>query len=431
MSNQGRSVHLMDSGSYRKQTTTTGSRNQLQTNNFKEIIIKKGQELLTENYADPTIRLKKASDKITISAIDEKGNELSSLTYEFDNLSDAVERVRDLSNRYAFTFYIGDSFELSTNPEEPGKIPSNLFSVTGQTSPNIKSIYFGKCVEEIANNAFLNVTSLEEVNLKNGTLKSIGSNAFTGTHIKNIEIPKTVTTINAQAFMNCTYLETVTFDNKCVINEVQSGTDNDDPNDATTYSDNKLTCTLLANTFKGCTALKTVVLPYHITNIGVSAFENCTSLSEVVFSRTPSGELTRDGLVQYNPTYEVIGDSAFRNCTSLKIIELPVTINTIGASSFRGCTGIESIGMPRSMKTINEKAFKDCTALTSITLNSELETIAVDTFEGCENLETIYVYANKTTIDPDTQTDPEDPDSPTTCNAPWGAPPETMVIYKN
>lgn len=431
MSNQGGSVHLMDSGSYRKQTTTAGVENQLQTNNFKEIIIKKGQELLTENYADPTIRLKKVSDKITISAIDEKGNELSSLTYEFDNLSDAVTRVKSLSDRYPFTFYIGDNFELSTDPDEPGKIPSNLFSVTGERSPNIKSIYFGKCVEEIANNAFLNVTSLEEVNFKNGGLKSIGQSAFTGTHIKSIEIPKTVKTINKNAFMNCTYLETVKFDNDCVINEVQSGTDNDDPEDETTYSDNKVTCALLENTFKGCTALKTVVLPYHITNIGVSAFENCASLSEVVFSRNPSGALTRDGLVRHNPTYEVIGDSAFRNCTSLKIIELPVTITTLGASSFRGCTGIESIGMPKSMKTINEKAFKDCTALTSVTLNSELETIASDTFDGCENLETIYVYANKTTIDPDTHTDPEDPTSPITCNAPWGASETTRVIYKN
>lgn len=61
-----------------------------------------------------------------------------------------------------------------------------------------------------------------------------------------------------------------------------------------------------------------------------------------------------------------IGDSAFKNCTSLNEIIIPGTVETIGPSAFYSCTQFTELEIPPSVTTIGDNAFNDCTALEEI-----------------------------------------------------------------
>ena len=101
-----------------------------------------------------------------------------------------------------------------------------------------------------------------------------------------------------------------------------------------------------------CTDVKIVIpgtyneLP--VTNIGYSAFENCTSLVTVLIPNSVSD----------------IGNKAFYGCTSLASIEIPASVTSIGSRAFYGCSSLTSIIIPESVNVIGTYAFTNCSSLT-------------------------------------------------------------------
>ena len=135
--------------------------------------------------------------------------------------------------------------------------------------------------------------------------------------------------------------------------------------------------------FKGCTSLKEISIPYETETIGKSAFENCTSLEEVTLWTT-----------------ETIGDGAFKNCTSLKEISIPYETETIGKSAFENCTSLEEVTL-WATKTIGESAFKGCTSLKKVTIPYEAESIGSYAFYGCTSLEEAVIWNSDTELGTD------------------------------
>lgn len=78
-----------------------------------------------------------------------------------------------------------------------------------------------------------------------------------------------------------------------------------------------------------------------ITNIGNSAFANCSSLTSVSF-----------------PNAINIGNYAFQNCTPLKNIYIP-NATSIGSSVFYKCTNLPKIELPKVIE-IGAGAFNTC-----------------------------------------------------------------------
>ena len=99
-------------------------------------------------------------------------------------------------------------------------------------------------------------------------------------------------------------------------------------------------------TFFGNTDLCSVTIPESVTEIGISAFANCSHLSYI---KAP-GILT-------------IGQQAFSGCTALKTWNLPDQLTEIGWEAFFGCSGLEDITIPESVASIGGKAFAGCTGL--------------------------------------------------------------------
>lgn len=77
-----------------------------------------------------------------------------------------------------------------------------------------------------------------------------------------------------------------------------------------------------------------------------------------------------------------IGDSAFANCTSLTFIDIPSSVSSIGSSAFAICTSLPSITIPSSVTTIGTYAFVGCRKLSSITILSSVITIGSYAFDG-------------------------------------------------
>ena len=112
-----------------------------------------------------------------------------------------------------------------------------------------------------------------------------------------------------------------------------------------------------------------------VTRIGTYAFENCNSITEVIF---PSSIIE-------------IKDYAFKGCDSLTKISLNNGLQTIGKGSFYECLKLPNIIVPNTVVYIGESSFYRCLNLDEISLSNEMLTISKNTFNGCVKLKKLQL----------------------------------------
>ncbi|OPZ36844.1 MAG: hypothetical protein BWY98_00307 [Tenericutes bacterium ADurb.BinA155] len=117
------------------------------------------------------------------------------------------------------------------------------------------------------------------------------------------------------------------------------------------------------------------IIPSSVTEIGVSAFANMTSLVGV---EIPSS-VTR------------IYSNAFLGCTSLASISIPATVNRIDSQVFSGCTSLVSASYSSSATSIGQSTFENCSSLASFTIPSSVQDIGRCAFYNCTSLTEIFV----------------------------------------
>ena len=170
-------------------------------------------------------------------------------------------------------------------------------------------------------------------------------------------------------------------------------------------------------TFKGCTALKEVILPDTVAYlngvnvvtgvknhfVGSSAFEGCTALESFKFPGVETG------------TYRIghrIGNRAFAG-SGLKSLELPSFISCLDSEAFANCASLESVTMPSVLDWyklsdenrgdyesypnqnsngvyyyyLSKNLFANCTALNTVDFGC-IKVVIPNTFAGC-NIENI------------------------------------------
>lgn len=116
---------------------------------------------------------------------------------------------------------------------------------------------------------------------------------------------------------------------------------------------------------------------YIITEIGTSAFFNCTKISSIVISSQVTTIKSKafaycSGAVSLTlgESVTTIESAAFAECSSLRYIYLDDNILYIGDKAFLTCNKLESISIPSSVKSIGDDAFNYCWSLKRVDISS-------------------------------------------------------------
>ena len=214
-----------------------------------------------------------------------------------------------------------------------------------------------------------------------------------------MNIPAAVSYMGTAAFSECTSIETVNFNEDCQVKEIR------------------------ANTFNGCSALKSVKLSSGVEELGSKAFANCASLNTFTlpasfiekaadtFKDTPIKNYeVEDGIEGYSSVGGVlynedqselllypiaredksfivpqsvggIAEQAFAGAKNLTHITLSESITNIQSKTFAG-SGLTEIVIPAEVTSIGSEAFMGCNALTSVTFKGGPSGIGEKAFFG-------------------------------------------------
>lgn len=94
--------------------------------------------------------------------------------------------------------------------------------------------------------------------------------------------------------------------------------------------------------------------------------------------------------LQHFTGINAICDKAFKGCTALKSIILPENLTEIGFRAFLN-SGLESITFPSTLTAVGYEAFMDCNGLASIDFNRCAAYFEYNSFKGCSSLEELYI----------------------------------------
>jgi len=125
--------------------------------------------------------------------------------------------------------------------------------------------------------------------------------------------------------------------------------------------------------FQNKTLLTSIKLPLSLTDIGNSAFLDCTFLI---------------GEILLPQSIVSIGDSAFMNCKNLTgTLTLPNNLNKVNNMSFSGCSGFSNLIISNSVTSIGKEAFSNCVGLSGdLVIPSSIISISDGAFLGCSGI---------------------------------------------
>ena len=289
-------------------------------------------------------------------------------------------------------------------------------------------------VTYIGSGAFSGCTGLTEVTIPNAVTE-IGFRAFSGcTGLTEVTIPNAVTHIGDGVFAYCTGLKKVIWNARNVQNFLHN---------YSTYP--FLSCKQLTDFVFGeevehipallcceLASLKNLVIGNSVTSIGISAFDGCSGLTEVIWnarnvqdfqdnsSRPFSGcdrltdfvfgeevehipdylcyQLTSLNTIVIPNSVTSIGTNAFSFCSGLKTVTIPNSVTSIGTNAFSFCSGLKTVTIPNSVTDIGDEAFYYCTGLTEVTIPNSVTSIGSGTFEDCSGLKTVTIPNSVTDI---------------------------------
>ena len=137
------------------------------------------------------------------------------------------------------------------------------------------------------------------------------------------------------------------------------------------------------NAFAGCTGLESIKLPNSLEHINYAAFMGCRLLERV--------DLGLGVKVIHGNKEGYTGLGAFENCTSLTSISIPSSVTEILASAFRGCSALETVSLAEGLEFIGSNCFQNCSSLTAITIPSSVTKLGASIFSGCKSIQRVVL----------------------------------------
>ena len=204
---------------------------------------------------------------------------------------------------------------------------TNLSAITlPNTITTIGSYAFGYSVNQQGQT--VPCSSLQSIVIPPG-VTTIGNYAFCESGLTAIDLPYSVTTVGTLAFGDCNSLVSVYL--PATVTNIQgnaftgSSIASIEVDAGNPVYDSRNGCNAIIHTQSNTliTGCKNTVVPYGVTAIGGSAFENCSGLTDITLPATVG----------------TLDDYAFLNCTSLRTIEVDATTPpTLGEATFGNLT---------------------------------------------------------------------------------------------
>lgn len=269
-------------------------------------------------------------------------------------------------------------------------------------------------LEEIGNYAFANCISLENIqtpanvtrigeysfygcrNLQkltlNENLQRIYACAFKGCHaLKEITIPMSVNYFTGTALDSCTNLTSITIGGPETLSTSRIAQHS--PVESLTLRGN-----ITGSQFKHLKSLKKVIFSDYCDEIGSSAFNGCTELTDVDFSniKTIRSWAFSDctGLTSTDlSNVEVIENGAYNNCTNLANVKFGDKITKIPDCLSK--SGITALNIPDNVTSFTTPA--NCESLTTVTIGDGV-TQCNGGFAGCTSLQSVRFGKNTTSV---------------------------------
>ena len=195
---------------------------------------------------------------------------------------------------------------------------------------SIREVKIPGSVREIGSNAFAYCANLESVEIAEG-LEVIREWAFTGCpKLKRVKLPSTLRLIESRAFLECTGLEEIVLPD-CL-------------------------CQIGYKAFSGCNGLKRVSIPASLVKVGGQAFACCKGLERVDIHSTIQSDIEH-GSCFFQRFTNYYGAEIFKGCTALREVVVHEGVTEIPFWMFAGCGNIETILLPSTLKWVKKKAF--------------------------------------------------------------------------
>ena len=138
-----------------------------------------------------------------------------------------------------------------------------------------------------------------------------------------------------------------------------------------------------------CSSLTGITIPDSVASIGKNAFEDCYSLNRVDITDIAAWCKTTFGNDYSNPFF--YADNLYLNGELVENLVIPNGVTSIGYSAFDGCSSLTSVTIPDSVTSIGHSAFSGCSSLTSVTIPDSVTSIGRFAFSGCKNLNRVNI----------------------------------------
>lgn len=208
---------------------------------------------------------------------------------------------------------------------------------------NLKKVTIASSVKQIRHDAFANCTSLSEINMGSG-VETLESDVFYGAAVVSLTLPKSLKTMDPFALVGLWSAENI---------YVESGNSVYQSKDGVLFQDGGGTLVYYPMNRKGA-----YTVPAGTEKIAVNAFSQ-----SVITSISIPDSVTE------------IGESAFYQCTQLTGITFPKNLKVIERYVCMGDTALQSVTIPEGVTTIRSWAFWDCSSLKSVTIPASINTI--------------------------------------------------------